>query len=226
MPIDFFHDACLSEYAYRDRIINKLWEDVFLDVSPAIYMRTGEIENNDRKNQKDCSRPTGQQRAIGWFHDAILMMKFLSKEIQIGFGEVVGNPCKHDDSKMNEDREKLLKAMQLSLYNLRKLLLERQIQQEDLKKLETFGILVYKRDFFIYSTHWVNGLYLVDQVNGFTIPNTANQLNELSIIINVMLEFKYRVINLKNHINSLLKDKPKFFGYRKTIGELAVDSSP
>ncbi|CAG8610628.1 15510_t:CDS:2 [Funneliformis mosseae] len=120
------------------------------------------------------------------------MIKFLSKEIQIGFDEVVGNPYKHDDSKMNENWEKLLK----------------------------------ERDFFIYSTHWVNGLYLVDQVNGFTIPNTANQLNELSIIINVMLEFKYHVINLKNHINSLLKDKPKFFGYYKTIGELAVNNSP
>ncbi|CAI2189728.1 10409_t:CDS:2, partial [Funneliformis geosporum] len=207
---------------YRDRIINKLWEDVFLDVSPAIYMRTGEIENNDRKNQKDCSRPTGQQRAIGWFHDAILMMKFLSKKFKLVLVRLLAiHVNMMIDSKMNEDRENdATIPLQLA-----KLLLERQIQQEDLKKLETFGILVYKRDFFIYSTHWVNGLYLVDQVNGFTIPNTANQLNELSIIINVMLEFKYRVINLKNHINSLLKDKPKFFGYRKTIGELAVDSS-
>ncbi|RHZ85002.1 hypothetical protein Glove_74g225 [Diversispora epigaea] len=66
MPTDFFHDANLSECAYRDRIINKLWEDVFLDVSPAIYVETGEIENFDRKNQKDCSRPLGRQRAIGW----------------------------------------------------------------------------------------------------------------------------------------------------------------
>jgi len=40
MPMDFFHDASLSEYAYRDRLINKLWEDIFLDVNPAIYMRT------------------------------------------------------------------------------------------------------------------------------------------------------------------------------------------
>ena len=47
-----------------------------------------------------------------------------------------------------------------------------------------------ERDFFIYSTHWINGLYLVDQVNGFTIPDTANQLNELSTIIGVMLELK------------------------------------
>ena len=88
-------------------------------------------------------------------------------------------------------------------------MLERQTQQEDLKKLETFGILVYcmyfdkkffsyyyafvshyiifylERDFFIYSTHWVNGLYLVEQVNRFTIPDTANQLNELPSIISV-----------------------------------------
>ena len=39
MPMDFFHNASLSEYAYRDRLINKLWEDIFLDVNPAIYMQ-------------------------------------------------------------------------------------------------------------------------------------------------------------------------------------------
>ncbi|KAG9301404.1 hypothetical protein G9A89_018076 [Geosiphon pyriformis] len=127
---------------------------------------------------------------------------------------------------LNEDREKMLKAMQLSLYKLRKLLLERKVPKKDLEQLETFGIQVYKRDFFIYSAHWVNGLYLVDQVNGFTIPNTTNQLNELSSIIKAMLAFKYRIINLTNHIKSLLEHRPKTFGYRKAIDESAVDSSP
>ncbi|CAJ0650612.1 6657_t:CDS:10 [Entrophospora sp. SA101] len=215
MPTDFFHDASLSEYAYRDRLINKLWEDIFLDVNPAIYMRTGEVENIDRKNQKDGSRPPGQKRATGWSHDAILMVKFLSKDIQVGFGEVVGNPCKHDDNKLNEDREKMLKVA--------KIIIRKKVQKKDLERLETFGI---QRDFFIYSAHWVNGLYLVDQVNGFTIPDTANQLDELSSIIKAMLEFKYRIINLTNHIKSLLKHRPKTFGYRKAIDESAVDSSP
>ncbi|CAH1760386.1 13816_t:CDS:10, partial [Entrophospora sp. SA101] len=211
--VQLVYTSFLSEYAYRDRLINKLWEDIFLDVNPAIYMRTGEVENIDRKNQKDGSRPPGQKRATGWSHDAILMVKFLSKDIQVGFGEVVGNPCKHDDNKLNEDREKMLKVA--------KIIIRKKVQKKDLERLETF-----ERDFFIYSAHWVNGLYLVDQVNGFTIPDTANQLDELSSIIKAMLEFKYRIINLTNHIKSLLKHRPKTFGYRKAIDESAVDSSP
>ncbi|CAG8739633.1 15297_t:CDS:10, partial [Gigaspora margarita] len=182
MPNDFFHDLRLSEYAYRDRIINKLWEDVFLDVYPAICVRTGEIENIDRKNQKDRSRPPKQKRALGWSHDAILMIKCMSKNVQVGFGEVIGNPCRHDDEKRDGDRGKMLKAMQISLNKLRSLLSEKGISNEDLEKLETFGMLVY--------THWARGLYLVDQINGFTIPDTADQLSDLSSIIHVMLEFK------------------------------------
>ncbi|CAG8566574.1 1766_t:CDS:10, partial [Dentiscutata heterogama] len=221
MPDDFFHDLTLSEYAYRDRIINKLWEDVFLDVYPAICMRTGEIENIDRKNQKDRSRPPKQKRAIGWSHDAILMIKCMNKNVQVGFGEVIGNPCRHDDEKRDGDRGKMLKAMQISLNKLRNLLSEKGISNEDLEKLACLCI----RDLTIYSTHWARGLYLVDQINGFTIPDTADQLRDLSSIVYVMLEFKYRIINLKNHIDSLLKYKPKIFGYRKTISEPAVDCS-
>ncbi|CAG8624045.1 14825_t:CDS:10 [Acaulospora morrowiae] len=185
----------------------------------------GEIENIDRRNQKDRSRPPKQKRAIRWSHDAILMIECMNKEVQVGFGEVIGNPCRHDDDKRDGDREKMLKAMQISLNKLRSLLSEKGISNEDLENLETFGMLVYKRDFIIYSTHWVHGLYLVDQINGFTIPDTADRLSDLSSIVRVMLEFKYRIINLKNYIDSLLKHKPVSFGYRKTINEPAVDSS-
>ncbi|RHZ76218.1 hypothetical protein Glove_200g3 [Diversispora epigaea] len=180
MPNDFFHDSRLSEYAYRDRIINKLWEDVFLDVYPAICMRTGEIENIDQKNQKD--------------------------HVQVGFGEVVGNPCRHDDEKRDGDRGKMLKAMQISLNKLRSLLSEKGISNEDLENLETFGNI------------WHACVY-------FTIPDTADRLSDLSSIIHVMLKFKYHIINLKNHIDSLLKHKPVSFEYRKTISKPAVDCS-
>ena len=40
LPINPLHDRSLSEYAYRDRIVNRLIEDVFLDVNNAIRMRT------------------------------------------------------------------------------------------------------------------------------------------------------------------------------------------
>jgi len=48
--------------------------------------------------------------AGSWFHDAILSMNVSQNEIQVAFGEVVGNAYYHDDVKMNGDREKILKG--------------------------------------------------------------------------------------------------------------------
>ena len=101
-------------------------------------------------------------------------MKVGNRNVQIGFGEVIGNAFKQDEKKLNEDHEKLLKgknrkfqfliwksltnyfdlnfvwkslmklfwsiAMQLALFNLRKLFPQNSSGLED---LETFGLLVY-----------------------------------------------------------------------------------
>jgi hypothetical protein len=54
----------------------------FSDKTGALhYVNSGEIENLDRKNQKDLSRTPEQRRAIGWAHDATLSIK------------ITGNPC-------------------------------------------------------------------------------------------------------------------------------------
>ncbi|RHZ82987.1 hypothetical protein Glove_101g28 [Diversispora epigaea] len=41
------HDGGLSKYAYRDKIVNHIIEDVFLDINNVIHMKIGEIENTD-----------------------------------------------------------------------------------------------------------------------------------------------------------------------------------
>ncbi|RIA87255.1 hypothetical protein C1645_828053 [Glomus cerebriforme] len=69
--------------------------------------------------------------ADSWFHYT---------EIQVAFGEVVGNALYHDDVKMNEDREKILKA----LANIK-------------------AYIYLQKEFFFYSMHWVDGVYLVDR---------------------------------------------------------------
>ncbi|RUS17806.1 hypothetical protein BC938DRAFT_476156 [Jimgerdemannia flammicorona] len=144
-PINVLHDASASEYEYRDLVINPLWRDVFFDVNHVIRMRTGEVENLDRKFQRNLSKFPNERRAIGWLHDAILVMKVASVDVQVGFGEVVGNACELNDGKMCEDRTKILKAMQLALVQLRRLLLEKGVDKSLLWKLETFGILVYNK---------------------------------------------------------------------------------
>ncbi|CAG8703605.1 32309_t:CDS:2, partial [Racocetra persica] len=110
LAINPLHDSDLSEYAYRDKIVNPLIENVFLEINEVIRMKTGEVENLDRKVQKDSNRLPGIRRATGWEHDALLVMKVKSIEYQIGFGEIVGNACEHDDAKMERDREKILKC--------------------------------------------------------------------------------------------------------------------
>ncbi|CAI2185941.1 17958_t:CDS:2, partial [Funneliformis geosporum] len=123
------------------------------------------LEEIGLSNQK-----SEQRRAICWSHDAALSIKITGLDFRVGCGEVVGNPCFHNDNKYCEDREKLLK----------------------------------ERDFRIYSTHWVNGLYLVDQVDRFEIPDNADQIDQLSSIIEVMLAFKFRVKKLKQYIEGIL----------------------
>ncbi|CAG8609697.1 13497_t:CDS:2 [Funneliformis caledonium] len=214
-PINPLNDADASEYAYRSRLINHFWEDVFFDVNCVIRMKTGEVENVDRRNQLGLARnPDDRRSNVGsWYHDAILIMKVGDKDVQVAFGEVVGNAFKHDDTKLYEDREKILKAMQLALFNLRKLLPEKDPGLED---LETFGLLVY-----------IDGIYLVDQFSGFTIPDTPLHLGNLPDMIHVMIMFKHRVMKLRQHVESLYKSKKSFKrGGTRHTNDSTVYASP
>ncbi|CAG8705295.1 10143_t:CDS:10 [Funneliformis caledonium] len=211
LPINPLHDCDLSEYSYRDRIVNLL------------LLTRGEVENTDRKDQKNSARPQGQRRSIGWDHDAILIMK--ANNVDYRFCEVVGNACIHDDQKMIGDREKILKSMQLGLFRLRKLLSKQGVDENGICKAETFGILIYRKTFCFYSMHYVDDLYLVDQFEGFTIPDNSGQLAELLNIIEIMFTFKQRVMDLHHFVQSLYKQKSKF-QRRSFINESAVKASP
>nr|CAG8589898.1 175_t:CDS:2 [Entrophospora candida] len=57
-------------------------------------------------------------------------MRLLGIDFQIGYGEIVGNPCYHDDSKRDEDCEKVLKVMHLALYKLQQFLAEKGIEKK------------------------------------------------------------------------------------------------
>ncbi|GBC45676.2 uncharacterized protein OCT59_013563 [Rhizophagus irregularis] len=225
LPINPLHDCDLSEYSYRDRIVNRIIEDIFLDTYNFVRVRTGKVENTDRKDQKNSARPQGQRRSVGWDHDAILIMKANNVDYQIGFCEVVGNACIHDDQKMVGDREKILKSMQLGLFRLRKLLSKLGVDENGICKAETFGILIYRKTFCFYSMHYVDDLYLVDQFEGFTIPDNSGQLAELFNIIEIMFTFKQRVMDLHHFVQSLYKQKSKF-QRRSLINESAVKASP
>ncbi|EXX58292.1 hypothetical protein RirG_199390 [Rhizophagus irregularis DAOM 197198w] len=73
--------------------------------------------------------------------------------------------------------------------------------------------------------HYVDDLYLVDQFEGFTIPDNSGQLAELFNIIEIMFTFKQRVMDLHHFVQSLYKQKSKF-QRRSLINESAVKASP
>ncbi|CAG8495601.1 6966_t:CDS:2 [Funneliformis mosseae] len=145
------------------------------------WMLRSEIENTDQKNQLKLKRYLDKHNlnSGSWFHDAVLIMNVNHTEIQVVFRKAIGNAYYHDDVKMKEDCAKILKDKKLFSEN-----------DSNLEKLETYGIFVYKRDVFLYSMHCVNGVYIVDQFNGFVVPNTPIQLKNLSNIIRIIITFK------------------------------------
>ncbi|CAJ0874815.1 4961_t:CDS:10 [Entrophospora sp. SA101] len=89
-PFSPLCDPDASEYVYRSRIINYIWEGLFFDVNAIAIMKTGEVENTDRKKQLDLSRNLDQHKStLGtWYYDAVLVMKVGSKLVQ--------NSCESD----------------------------------------------------------------------------------------------------------------------------------
>ncbi|CAG8703616.1 32310_t:CDS:2, partial [Racocetra persica] len=100
--------------------------------------------------------------------------------------------------------------MQLGLFRLRQALREHGADENDFNNAETLGILVYKNNFYFYSMHYSEGLYLTDKFDEFAIPTSASQLRELSEIIRSMFYFKHRVVNLHRNMQNLLKGKREF----------------
>ncbi|RIA93295.1 hypothetical protein C1645_819606 [Glomus cerebriforme] len=161
LPINPLYDCDLSEYSYRDKIVNRIIEDIFLNTYNFVHVRTDKVENTDRKDQKNSERPQGKQG----------------------------------------------------------------VDENGICKAETFGILIYRKTFCFYSMHYVDDFYLVDQFEGFTIPDNSGQLAELLNIIEIIFTFKQRVMDFHHFVQSLYKQKNKF-QQKSLINESAVKASP
>ncbi|RIA84572.1 hypothetical protein C1645_858971 [Glomus cerebriforme] len=132
--------------------------------------------------------------------DAYIKSIQLSQEnatvFEIGFLEVIGNAINIDITKLNEDTEKVLKCMQISLFYQRQHHLQREATEQQLNSLESYGIIVYQRTFTIYIMHRTNGgIYVVDKLTEFSIPNSKDQLYVLKEVIEKVYMFKSRVMD-------------------------------
>ncbi|CAG8528691.1 10922_t:CDS:10 [Rhizophagus irregularis] len=117
-------------------------------INQRIPISNGEIENTDRKNQKDLSKLPEDRRPTGWFHDGIIKININGNNLQVGFLEVVGNAIVKDHKKIIGDLQKILKEKGV-------------VDEKKLRQMiETFGILVDRRDFAFFAMNYYDGAYL------------------------------------------------------------------
>ncbi|CAG8512695.1 8268_t:CDS:2, partial [Cetraspora pellucida] len=189
-----------KELAYRSHIVDRLLNDAFLDLR-CIQVITGEIDNDDRKEQiKNSKGPVG----VGWKHDITYYIKVNNMKFRICVGEVVSNAFTKDVKKEFKDRSKIFDAMQLSLRKLRSALAERNVDPKDINLVETYGVLIHRKTFTFYAMHYQDDAYLVDKMDLFSLPEDAYDLRKLHHIIERILCFKDRIINTyKKRIGSV-----------------------
>ncbi|RHZ81502.1 hypothetical protein Glove_120g6 [Diversispora epigaea] len=191
-------DSSTSEYQYRDEIVNPLLASIFFDTENALWLKTGEIENATRKRQRNFLKQENERERLGDKHDGILYMNVQGAPVEIGFLEVVGNAFTKIISDKNDDLEKLLKAMMISLWYQHAHQSEESIPGN--MKLQSFSILVFGRKFHFLSMHFIDGMYIVDEFDAFVIPDSGMNFSQIGIIIEIIKKFKIRLIKYYRQI--------------------------
>jgi hypothetical protein len=182
-------DSSSSEYQYRDEIVNPLLASIFYDVEDALWIKTGEIENDLRKRQRNFTKQENERERLGDKHDGILYMNVRGVKVGVGFIEVVGNAFTTITSDKNDDLEKLLKAMAISLWYQ-----HAHRSDENTSKLQSFAVLVFGREFHFLSMHLIGDMYVVDEYDAFVIPDSGLNLLHLGDIVKIVKKFKIRMI--------------------------------
>ncbi|CAG8734121.1 20328_t:CDS:2 [Gigaspora margarita] len=149
-----------------------------------MYKIFGEVENENRREQKKNSATTEEKQNGPQWH-----------EISNCFWRSCGDAFINDDKKMKNDLEKVLKAMQLGLFELQSVLAETNIGR---KKCS------------VYAMHCHDGAYLVDKIESFTLPDETSDLNTIPHIMKRILCLKKRIINQVELLtNYLTLDTPR-----------------
>ncbi|CAI2192534.1 18232_t:CDS:10, partial [Funneliformis geosporum] len=168
-PVNSLCDSEQTELSYREDFVNPI-------IAKIVSFCRGEIENTLSKNQRNETRQYKQRVQIGCYQDEIYKINVNATALEIGFLEVVGSAIYIDVTKLKEDTEKTT--------------------EQQLTSLESYGIIVYQRTFTIYTMHRTKGgIYVVDKLTEFSIPNSKDQLYVLKEVIEKVYMFKSRVMD-------------------------------
>ncbi|GBB99934.1 hypothetical protein RclHR1_03690007 [Rhizophagus clarus] len=120
------------------------------------------------------------------------------------FREVVGNALIVDIKKLDDDLNKVLKTMQISLFYQRQHHIQRGAKENQLTCLELYGIIVYQRTFTFYVMHNIcGGLYVVDRLMEFSILDFKDQLYILEEVVKKVYIFKSRIMDYYSKIQKI-----------------------
>lgn len=112
-------------------------------------------------------------------HDAVLMIKCMSKDFQVGFCKVIGNPCRHNEMEMKERCLEVYQRgyfylpakvvfnllLQISLNELRNLLSKKEYQMKTLKNQKHLACLCIVHIFFNPIAMLLCYCFLLDYFN-------------------------------------------------------------
>ncbi|CAH1761852.1 13162_t:CDS:10 [Entrophospora sp. SA101] len=223
-PVNVLLDPNQVELSYRENFINPIVAKLFDDIMDIIRVKTGEIENMLNKTQRNETRQYVQRVSIGCHQDGIFEVNVNAMTFEIGFLEVVGNALIVDITKLNGDLDKVLKAMQISLFYQRRHHTQRGATGDQLVCLESYGIIVYQRTFTIYVMHNTRGgLYIVDKLTEFSIPNSKDQLYVLEEVIEKIYMLKSRIMD---YYLKIQKITPNCVKTHVNTTESPVEASP
>ncbi|CAJ0889043.1 5338_t:CDS:10 [Entrophospora sp. SA101] len=182
------HDSLWVQDLYKrlENFINPIVAKLFDDIMDIIRVKTWYV----------------QRVSIGCHQDGIFEVNVNAMTFEIGFFEVVGNALIVDITKLNGDLDKVLKGNNADLTVLstttsyptwcywRSTCLSRIVWDN-------------QRTFTIYVMHNIHGgLYIVDKLTEFCIPNSKNQLYALEEVIEKVYMLKITPNYVQTHINT------------------------
>ncbi|CAJ0826613.1 2230_t:CDS:2 [Entrophospora sp. SA101] len=138
-------------------------------------------------------------------------MNICGVKVGVGFIKVVGNAFATITSDKNDDLEKLLKAMTISLWYQHS-----HQSDENTSKLQSFAVLVYGCEFHFLSMHLIGDMYVVDEYDAFVIPDSGLNLLHIGDIVKIVKKFKNKltdIILFGNSVEKNLNDQNEVFRY-------------
>ncbi|CAG8615431.1 8372_t:CDS:10 [Diversispora eburnea] len=217
------------EKPYTGKFIHKehydlIWvQDIYKRFLFLFDAPTNLLSDPDQCKNRNETRQYKQRVSIGCSQDGIYSINVNAVVLEVGFLEVVGSALYTDIKKLNGDTEKVLKCMQISIHYQRQHYLSRGATEQQVSLVESYGIVVYHRTFTIYVMHRTNeGLYVVDTLTEFSIPNTKDQLYILKEVIENVYFFKSRVMDYYLTVQKIVPYTKIHVG----INESPVEASP